>query len=751
MPLVDDQITAIDALIARIEQKPITQRLTHRRGVSRTSDFERIKNLPRREWEADPDLPFITKALTELLRSPNGTMDLWPIQAAALRDIHDFRGAFLIVGVGRGKTPISLLAPVLVEAKRPILIVPADLREQTIHKAIPEMRKHWVLHKNLKIIGYSELSLAKNADMLERYQPDMIIMDECHSVARPSAGRTKRLVRYMREHPQTTVVAMSGTVSNRSIRDYWHIIRWCLKDALTPLPLKWQLMAEWSDAIDEGVREDARMGPGVLLEFCEPEDMGNVRKGFRRRLTQTPGVVATGVEELGTSLIIRKHRVAGMDDKTFELMRHVRDTWDDPNGDPITEAVDLWRIMRQLSLGFWYRWWNQKGFNECLLRILKQNVSSVNSSSKKSDLRRDESAIGNATTQISGGLIIRPIEQQILKRCAHMTVKDSEMVSALATLRSEGITGTSESLGTDTTSRSKTIKNYSINSRELAIFVERIGGSRYLKAVVTGVGSTSTMTTRPGKLEGFCAPRATEHSVSWEMILRAYPALLPILERAVKAAGPNDEWLAARKAWKQYVREVLKHNRRNLDTELQVWNECERERPTPEWVDWRGIKDTFKINTVAEWVSDFAIRDVCEWMDKGPGIVWTEHAAFAERLSEVSGVPYFGPGKRASREILDASGVIIASIRAHGQGKNLQQWNRNLVTAPPSSGKTWEQVLGRTHREGQKSDAVIFDVMLHAPELIAAFNQAQADAVYLEDSLGSRQRLNYGDIIGFAQ
>ena len=229
-----------DLIIKRVGRENISKnstlgKLVKKRGVSATGEFRRVQALPRRNWN-DADLPELTGLLTEMLRTPGGDMTLWPIQAAALREIHDYRGAFLPIGVGRGKALISLLAPVVLESKRPVLFVPADLREQTNRKVLPEMRLHWKLRPQLKVIGYSELSLAKNARMLWELRPDLIILDECHSVKNPGAGRTRRMRRFMKEFPETVVVAMSGTVSNRSIKDYWHIVFWALKERLTPLP-----------------------------------------------------------------------------------------------------------------------------------------------------------------------------------------------------------------------------------------------------------------------------------------------------------------------------------------------------------------------------------------------------------------------------------------------------------------------------------------------------------------------------------
>lgn len=541
-----------------------------RASVSYSGDFRRIESLPRRQWEGDERLPQVVDLLTRELRTAAGQMALWTVQAVALRDITLQRGAFLPIGVGQGKALISLLAPVVLEAQRPVLFVPAQLREQTNAYVLPRMAVHWKLHPNLRVIGYSELSLAKNAHMLEELQPDLIIMDEAHSVRHLKTGRARRLVRYFREHPETMCVAMSGTVSSRSLRDFAHIIRWCLKDQ-TPLPEKWSELNEWADALDEKVPDQQRVGPGALRRFCLPEE--NARQGFRRRLTETPGVVATQENLLGTSLRVLPFEGLAMPRNVERLAQQMRTTWATPNGDIITEAVELWRHMRELSLGFYYKW----------------------------------------------------------------------------------------------------------------------------------------------------------------------------------SPAPPKEWLEARSEWKKYVRETL--GKRRLDTELQVWNECERAEELPvdhPWHLWKALKDAFQLRTVAEWVDDFAVQACCRWLaartEDEPGICWVEHRAFGAAVAAASGKPYFEAGDNGILGCKELA--IIASQQSHSEGKNLEHYCRALVTSPMASGKSWEQQIGRLHREGQKADEVVFEVLLHAPELMACFGQAVSDARYLQDTFGNRQKLCYCDLGG---
>jgi len=566
--------TLLEQMMARTGRTKVPQyakkSFGYRAVVQRSAEYLRIAALPTREWDTEAYTNELIQVLTSELKTPQGNWTLNKIQAASINDIILYGGALLPVGVGQGKALISLLTPVVLNAARPVLFVPASLREQTNEIVLPQMRKLWQLHPGLKVIGYSELSLEKNAEMLWQLRPDLIVLDECDEIKNKSAGRTKRLTRYFRDYPNTKCVAMSGTISNRSLKDYAHIAHWCLKHN-SPLPLSWQELTIWSDAIDEKVPDERRVAPGVLENFCIEGE--NVRQGFRRRLTSTPGVIASAADDLGTALRIFKYDldVPGI---VWDQIENMRSTWETPNGETFSEAIDLWRHIRELSFGFFYRW--------------------------------DPSA-------------------------------------------------------------------------------------------------------------------------------------------------PSD-WLDARREWKSYVRETLKTNRRNLDTELQVWNECARTATVLKaWQDWRDIKDTFKPNPVAEWISDFALKVARIWLlerrwkSRGAGICWVEHVEFGRKLAEVSGLPYFGAGD--SSILTTTEPAIIASVSAHGKGKNLQRYNRSLITMPSASGKTWEQVLGRLHRQGQKSDAVIYDVFLHVDELQSALVQARADAIYLEDTLGNRQKLNYADIV----
>jgi hypothetical protein len=163
------------------------------------------------------------------------------------------------------------------------------------------------------------------------------------------------------------------------------------------------------------------------------------------------------------------------------------------------------------------------------------------------------------------------------------------------------------------------------------------------------------------------------------------------------------------------------------------------------WPAWRDVKDLVDPSSEAVWVDEFLVKDAIEWLREHLGIVWYEHAAFGEKLAEVSGHRFYGPGPAASEGIIQETGnvSIIASLRAHGNGKNLQAFNDCLVANVPSNGAVWEQMLGRIHRPGQPADEVNCTVYQHSESVLKAFEDARRDAQYIQQSTGSRQKLCY--------
>lgn len=240
-----------------------------------------------------------------------------------------------------------------------------------------------------------------------------------------------------------------------------------------------------------------------------------------------------------------------------------------------------------------------------------------------------------------------------------------------------------------------------------------------------------------------------------------------------------ERWLEARKNWRKEMRSKLKTGREHMDSPMLVtraairWQKgyvhVERDEKTGKilgrteypphtkrgpmptwdsefWPQWEELHDTAHPENEAVWLDDFLVEDSLAWLAEGPGLLWYEFNAFASRLLEKgrsAGLTFAGPGSAGSNVVLGLRGTerVVASIRAHGTGRNLQCFARNLVANPPSSGGAWEQLLGRTHRQGQEADEVICDVYRHTESFRNAVASAHELSDYIQGAFGATQRL----------
>jgi hypothetical protein len=328
--------------------------------VRYTGELQRVAMLPRRVWSPE-DLALLVAELTSILRTPNGQMVLKPAQALALHDAGTEGGLFAPLGVGEGKTLATLLMPVVLYSERPLLLLPGGLVEKTRRDRL-ELSKHWRIPNTLRIASYDILGRVDAADMLSDYQPDAIICDEVHRLKNKRAAVTRRVARYMHDRPTTKFAGLTGTPGE--LQQFAHLLLWALKTK-APIPTDPSEIEEWAQVLDHDVDPQARYAPGALLSFCNAEDRAGlgvdtytaVRRGFRRRLTETPGVVATvgEGEHVDCSIYVRgiRHKVLPITEANFRLLR---ERWRLPDEWPLMTAVDVWRHAQELALGLHYEW-----------------------------------------------------------------------------------------------------------------------------------------------------------------------------------------------------------------------------------------------------------------------------------------------------------------------------------------------------------------------------------------------------------
>lgn len=213
---------------------------------------------------------------------------------------------------------------------------------------------------------------------------------------------------------------------------------------------------------------------------------------------------------------------------------------------------------------------------------------------------------------------------------------------------------------------------------------------------------------------------------------------------------PPEEWLVARRLWCKFVREALKFSHK-LDSELQVTNAV-RQGHLPKGVpllkNWAQVSQTFTPNQEAVWVDSTAVEYAMRWLDRTTGLCWVEHRAVGEALEKLTGLPYYGQGGRSKKggNIEEEKGPCIVSIQANAEGRNLQRYNKNLILSCPPSGATLEQLLGRTHRQGQEEDTVEVVLPLSCREQLQGVEKALREAEYIEKTTGVPQKLLLADL-----
>lgn len=345
----------------------------NKHSITETAEFRRIRDLPRRTW-GGPETERLVQGLTARLKTPQGTETLRPLQAQTLYEAATERGAFIPGKVGVGKTLLSLLLPTLFpNLRRPVIVVPANLVQKT-EDARREHMKHWGVSRGARILSYQSIGRPEGEALFKTYNPDLLILDECHMVKNRTAAVTRRVERFLtqitlpdgttrarRPDERVKVIPMSGTMCKDSLQDFAHLLEWSLWES-APVPLVRGELQIWALALDEKVNDVSRCGIGALEYLADPKDLANEtrlvagRRAFRSRLVETPGVVASdATEDVQASLYIGT-QLYDVQPATEENFRKLRQDCEAPDGWRFFQAAEMWACARQEALGFAYLW-----------------------------------------------------------------------------------------------------------------------------------------------------------------------------------------------------------------------------------------------------------------------------------------------------------------------------------------------------------------------------------------------------------
>jgi len=211
--------------------------------------------------------------------------------------------------------------------------------------------------------------------------------------------------------------------------------------------------------------------------------------------------------------------------------------------------------------------------------------------------------------------------------------------------------------------------------------------------------------------------------------------------------GP-EAWMRARSSWKKFVREQIELDWPGITSEERVALACEQGKlPANRYHRWREIKPTFRPKTKIVWHSEQIARYIIELAREDDVWIWVDRRPLGHKLKESTGWPYYHEaGMDGKRYVEDhRKGPAIVSLGSNKQGRNLQHFHKNIVTAPPTKGLDWEQLMGRTARTGQEADECTWDLLCHYQS--DDFQQALADTDYQADFGGDNRKLKLADIL----
>lgn len=321
-----------------------------RGGVWGGPEYTRIRALPRRPYTPAQRIE-LTERVSSWLRHPGQTGGrLHDFQALALADLHDIqKGLMIVASVGTGKTLILSLASTVIECRQPLVINHSNLLEKT-RRDFDALRKTWRVRDDFKYMSCDKLSRSDQ----DFHGADLILIDEVHAFKNPRAGRSRRLFEYIRASG-AKLVGVTGTPGDEEIVDIAYLSEAALGER-SPYPRPHAKsghgeLVQWGEAID--VAPERRLELGALTSFGDT--LETARDGVAQWAAGSPGfIVERPVDSVGASLVLDTLVFNDYGPKTEEAFAAARDKWTTPAGREFVEAIDLYRILKTLSVGFYH-------------------------------------------------------------------------------------------------------------------------------------------------------------------------------------------------------------------------------------------------------------------------------------------------------------------------------------------------------------------------------------------------------------
>jgi hypothetical protein len=322
-------------------------------GIRHTEDFARIAGLPRRTVDAE-EARRLAVMLTKEFAVPGSLaaqegLRMW--QGYVLAEFLEFNGVIGGLPVGAGKTLITYLAPLLFGSKRPVLVAPAALKDKTF-KDFRAYVGQWKTPRIIpRFVSRESLALEKNQHLLDRINPDLLLIDEADVLHNIETAAVKRIDRFRVEHREVPYGLFAGTWMRKKIEEVAHLFAWALLEG-APVPLTSGEVAEWGLSLN--LQPDNKWGetftPGAMGESQQV-----ARAWLQKRILETPGVVIIDGDSCDQPLTIHV-RPAKEDPKLDEHYRVFATEFENPRGIPVSDPLSRDRLDKQMGCGLCHYW-----------------------------------------------------------------------------------------------------------------------------------------------------------------------------------------------------------------------------------------------------------------------------------------------------------------------------------------------------------------------------------------------------------
>lgn len=637
-------------------------------------------------------------------------------QAQGIYEFDETGGAFLPLRVSAGKTIIGFLCikhahapgPFGRAIERSILIVPARAYRKLVSLDVPKMQKilgfQVPVHKvaglppkkriaickarlrGVYLYTWSLLSQEQAQQELELIAPQLIVGDEAHAVVDEGthAASKKRLRRAI-ERCRPMCVWMSGTMAKHSFLDCWHLICFALREK-APVPLESAVAAFWANVIDAA--PGARLSEDLLrsLEPVREWVLERVRAG-EINPEECGGPLTPDIEGMRRAYRVRRNTSPGVVASAENSL-----------------GTSLWIV-------------NRPAFNQ---------VDALNEDSRL--LAKDSPAADPSGLQIRFDALVSSIQADLEQEFPVPLPKEWQPTEAFA--------------------------QYNPFRKMIA----------YLWAVVHRY-----RTPNGDEIED------ARHTWRWQYEISAgffnellWPTLQDIQAKTGCSEDEAKDLLKRAKHHRTCTRSYVKEQREwltrehvpGLDTPLLVAGACARgDRRVPEYLRaeyeimkdaaFEGMPERFeRKNRVCDWKIKAAVawaREIEREHGKSTGgLIWCVNREIMKWAHEVF-LAEFGQGRvlycpagahadRVIQEVSSAKYFTIASVKGHYEAKDLPHYGHQIYIQAPRNANVCEQGIGRTHRDGQKLDDLIVNLMLSTEFDRASYSATLHDAMWLSQA-----------------